>query len=56
MFTYLARRILLAVPTLFGITVVTFAIINLAPGDPAPLTYAAETIRGAPLPVQAIVS
>jgi len=28
-------RLILAVPTLLGISVVTFAIINLAPGDPA---------------------
>ena len=35
MLIYTLRRILLAVPTLLGITVVTFVIINLAPGDPA---------------------
>ena len=35
MLIYTLRRILLAIPTLFGITVVTFVIINLAPGDPA---------------------
>ncbi len=35
MFSYLIRRILVAIPTLIGITVVTFFIINLAPGDPA---------------------
>lgn len=35
MFTYIIRRILLAIPTLIGITVVTFVVINLAPGDPA---------------------
>ncbi len=35
MLNYLIRRVLVAVPTLFGITVVTFVIINLAPGDPA---------------------
>ena len=34
---YLLRRLLLAIPTLFGITLVTFTIINLAPGDPASL-------------------
>jgi peptide/nickel transport system permease protein len=31
---YLARRLLLMVPLLLGITVITFGIINLAPGDP----------------------
>lgn len=35
MLNYSIRRILLAVPTLIGITLVTFVIISLAPGDPA---------------------
>lgn len=35
MLTYTIRRVLLSVPTLLGITVVTFLVINLAPGDPA---------------------
>jgi len=35
MFSYIIRRILLSIPTLLGITLVTFFIINLAPGDPA---------------------
>ena len=35
MFIYIIRRILLAVPTLIGITLVSFFIISLAPGDPA---------------------
>lgn len=34
MFTYLVRRLLLAIPTILGITVVTFVIINMAPGGP----------------------
>lgn len=34
MLQYLIRRLLLIVPTLLGITVVVFAIINLAPGSP----------------------
>jgi len=37
MFGYIVRRLLLAIPTMLGITVVTFFIINLAPGDPAQL-------------------
>jgi len=32
---YIVRRLLLAIPTLFGITAVTFLIIQLAPGNPA---------------------
>jgi peptide/nickel transport system permease protein len=35
MFTYAVRRLLIAVPTLLGITLVTFFVISLAPGDPA---------------------
>ena len=35
MLNYILRRLLLAIPTLLGITLVTFFIINLAPGDPA---------------------
>lgn len=35
MLIYLIRRLLIAIPTLFGITIVTFTIISLAPGDPA---------------------
>ncbi|MHC5021443.1 MAG: ABC transporter permease [Planctomycetota bacterium] len=35
MLNYAIRRIFLTIPTLFGITLVTFMIMNLAPGDPA---------------------
>ncbi len=35
MLTYIIRRLLLTIPTLIGITLVTFIIVNLAPGDPA---------------------
>jgi peptide/nickel transport system permease protein len=35
MTTYILKRILLMLPTMFGITVVAFLIIHLAPGDPA---------------------
>ncbi|KKK46584.1 hypothetical protein LCGC14_3163710, partial [marine sediment metagenome] len=35
MLIYIIRRLLLTIPTLLGITLVTFVIINLAPGDPA---------------------
>ena len=33
--TYLLKRLLLVVPTMLGISIITFAIIRLAPGDPA---------------------
>jgi ABC-type dipeptide/oligopeptide/nickel transport system permease component len=32
--TYILRRILLMIPTLFGVTVISFCIMQLAPGDP----------------------
>ena len=35
MTTYIIKRILLMIPTMFGITIVAFLIIHLAPGDPA---------------------
>jgi microcin C transport system permease protein len=34
MFTYILRRCLMMIPTLFGITLLSFVIINLAPGSP----------------------
>lgn len=34
MFAYLVRRLFAIIPTLIGITVIAFAIINLAPGSP----------------------
>ncbi|WP_413576720.1 ABC transporter permease subunit [Bdellovibrio sp. HCB290] len=34
MFVYLIRRLMLMIPTFFGITIVTFVLINLAPGSP----------------------
>lgn len=34
MLTYLLKRLLAMIPTLLGITFVTFLIVNLAPGDP----------------------
>lgn len=34
MFTYIFRRILMMIPTLFGITILSFVIINLTPGSP----------------------
>lgn len=34
MFTFIIRRILLLIPTFFGITIISFIIINLAPGSP----------------------
>ncbi|WP_391123312.1 ABC transporter permease [Psychrobacillus sp. L3] len=34
MFSYIIRRLLIAIPVLFGVTIFNFIIINLAPGNP----------------------
>lgn len=34
MWTYLIRRLLVMIPTLFGVTIVSFGIMQFAPGDP----------------------
>ncbi|RDI41368.1 ABC transporter permease [Falsibacillus pallidus] len=34
MFQYIVRRLLIAVPVLFGVTIFSFFIVNLAPGNP----------------------
>ncbi len=34
MFAYIVRRLFMMIPTLFGITIISFIIINLAPGSP----------------------
>ena len=35
MLLYLSRRVVSGLVTLFGITIVSFGVIQLAPGDPA---------------------
>lgn len=42
MLTYTLRRLALTIPTLIGITFVTFIIISLAPGNPADLMQSGE--------------
>lgn len=61
---YLARRLLTLIPLLFGITVICFAMVHLAPGDPMQLStdldprartnsaYAENAGLNDPLPVQ----
>ena len=34
MWTYILKRLLIIIPTLFGVTVVSFCVMQLAPGDP----------------------
>ena len=38
MWAYLARRLLLVIPTLFGIMVINFVIVQAAPGGPVDQT------------------
>jgi len=45
MLAYILRRLLLIIPTLFGIMVVNFAIVQVAPGGPIDQVIA--QIRGA---------
>lgn len=64
MWAYVARRLLLAVPTLLGASVIVFAMVHLAPGDPIAAVMPAdagaaeiEAVKRAygfdqPLPVQ----
>ncbi len=42
--SYLLRRLLLMIPTFFGITLVTFAVMQLAPGDPLALGVDAQEL------------
>lgn len=52
--TYILRRLLLIVPTLLGITLVTFVIIRLAPGEPAVLGGSSvEGVGGAGMQLRA---
>jgi peptide/nickel transport system permease protein len=41
---YIVRRILISIPVLFGITVVTYVIVTLAPGDPVSALVNPETV------------
>lgn len=51
MTTFIVRRLLLAIPTLIGVTILTFAIVHLAPGGPA-LALAGE--RATPAQIAAL--
>ncbi len=47
MWTYIARRLLVMIPTLFGVTVVSFVIMQLAPGDPVQAKLGSGGAQGA---------
>ena len=46
MWTYIIRRLLLLIPTMFGVTVVSFCIMQLAPGDPLSMQLGASGTAG----------
>ncbi|GFZ85562.1 peptide ABC transporter permease [Compostibacillus humi] len=48
MFAYVMRRLLMLIPVLFGMTLITFSIVHLIPGNPA------KVILGEGAPAQAI--
>jgi len=52
--SYFVRRLLLIIPTLFGISIISFLIIHLAPGDPAAFKLGQEELGGQPLTAQMI--
>jgi ABC-type dipeptide/oligopeptide/nickel transport system permease component len=45
LFAYVARRLLLALPVLFGVSLLVFAVLHLAPGDPASIMLGAQATR-----------
>lgn len=46
MWSYIIRRLLLMIPTLFGVTIVSFVIMQIAPGDPMLSQLSAEGAAG----------
>ena len=42
---YVARRLLLAVPVLVGVSILVFAVMHLSPGDPAAIMLGAQATR-----------
>ncbi len=67
MWVYVGRRLLLAIPTLLGASIIVFAMVHLAPGDPIAAVMPAESSQAEieatkraygfdrPLPVQYLV-
>lgn len=52
--SFLLRRLVRIVPTLFGLSLVTFLVLRLAPGDPALLRFADPTAPATPHLAEAI--
>ncbi|MBI2001270.1 MAG: ABC transporter permease [candidate division NC10 bacterium] len=45
MFSYILRRILMLVPVLFGVTLISFFLLHMVPGDPAELLAGLEATK-----------
>ena len=43
MWAYIIRRLMLAIPTLFGVTVLVFIVMRIAPGDVAVMMMGGES-------------
>lgn len=55
MFSYIIKRLLFMIPTLFGILAITFAVVHLAPGDPVTLKAQSATGAISPADMEQIV-
>jgi peptide/nickel transport system permease protein len=53
---YVARRLLLVIPTLIGVSMLTFALMRLAPGDAASLRYAGDPNRPSTADAEAAIA
>src|SRR5205823_9378554 len=42
---FVVRRVIQAIPTFFGITLLSFTVLRLAPGDPILLLFGAQNLR-----------
>jgi peptide/nickel transport system permease protein len=51
MSSYFLKRLLLIAPTLFGISIVSFLIIHLAPGDPTAMKFGEDQRTGDPVKI-----
>ena len=43
--SYIARRLLLLVPVLLGVSVVVFLVLHLSPGDPAEIMLGSQATQ-----------
>ena len=43
--TYIARRVVISIPVLLGITILTFSLVDLVPGDPVTMVLSPEQLQ-----------